>query len=746
MSNPSSATILQYWHHNLWRSSLNKLFIPKQDNFQFIEINDVIFQQSSSEQWVAPFVGKKENEEVYWIPFWIPCSSNQLPWMAPAHFEALIGQSPFSEQLHAFDDWCRFEWLTEEGSLIFDDWAKALKACKSLFDKLSDNQWQERLKALGFSLIDKAVVINVFPNQSNQTKLLKAYASYEECETSSELGGSELIEKAKTLCGHISAAQALTEQELKSAVHALNLEEGQLLAIKAPIGSNKEKWLSTVLASMVVNAALKNQNIASIYAVKKCGIYQYQVQAKLSEQNHTLQEIYGTFLQGLKIAVELSNLQESIEENDIDIDETQETIIFLQQQDEEFEHQLGQLLKLQSEFIKKTTRRSFWSWLLPQPKLNTQDLKYFTHGLGEENLINQESISKFIIDKMRHLKVQRTKIHQQLVENVEITASVRGTKERWLTWLKENVSASYQSHNIISDVAYVQAHFGEKLYALVVTTMGTWQKVEQIKQGDLLIIEDANRLLPQEIVPMLAEVKTAIFLGDNQDISACASMSAMPEEWDLKAHGLEDEECIEQLQYKGMLASTGNAFSVALANCAYQQLLEHGIYSANLSLSEHTVHELQYHTIQATGFCEHKGNALINLGEATAIVKWMISGPLSKALNETVIVTLFPLQKEIILQQLQAHGLACEVMTCYELPNRQWLNVVFSPVYTQKDSRPFIFDQGEHLLYSIIARAINNLWIIGDLGIFDSKMHSPSGHLAKRLFMKNKEEVVAVLD
>ncbi|MBI2790439.1 MAG: hypothetical protein HYX61_00660 [Gammaproteobacteria bacterium] len=743
MSTPSSAAILTYWHHNLWRSALNKLSIPKQYNFQFINSKEVSFPQSSSNQWVAPFVGKKENEEEYWIPLWIPCSDNQLPWMPPIHFEALLGQSPFSEQLHSFDDWCRFEWLTEENTLAFDTWAKVLKSCKKLLDNLSDKTWQERIKELGFTLLDQVIVIEQKPEKCQQTKLLESYASYDESECKPQLTNSELYENTKLLCGQLSGVRPLTGQELISAVHALLLAEGELIAIKAPIGSDKEKWLSTVLASFEVNAALKNQTIPSIVSFNQSELYKYHFEVNI-DQGNSLQACYDIYLQGLKLASELSILQETIEEDDIDIDETQSDILDLQLQDEEYEEQLGALQSLQAEFIKKTTRRSFWSWFLPSPKLNIQDLQYFTQALGEENLIDKESVGRLIIEKMRYLKVKRTKIHQELVESVEMTARVKGIKERWVTWLKDNTAAGYQSQDLLSDIAHLQSHFGQKLYALIATKPGFWQKTDKILDADLLIVDNANRLLPQEILPLLGDVKRAIFLGDNQDITAFAVMSAMPEEWDLKAYGFDDEECIEQLQYKGMLASTGNAFSVALSNSSYQQLLEHGINSANLSLSENDHQPLHYHCLQVGGASEPKGNALINQDEATAIVNWLVTGPLITALHNTLIVTPFPSQKELIEQQLQAKSLTCDVMTCCELPDKQWQNVVFSPVYTSKDQRPFIFDQGDHLLYAIITRAKNNLWIVGDLGIFDSKMHSPSGNLAKRLFAVEKERVAEI--
>jgi hypothetical protein len=243
------------------------------------------------------------------------------------------------------------------------------------------------------------------------------------------------------------------------------------------------------------------------------------------------------------------------------------------------------------------------------------------------------------------------------------------------------------------------------------------------------------------VVPFLAKAKRALFLGDNQDISAFPVMSALPEEWDLKYHQLDDEELMEQLQYKGMLAGTGNAFSVALANSAYQKFSDHGMFLADLSLSTNaTLPKL--HALNEPGESKSAGNALINEQEATKIAAWL-KRDLSNELSQTAIVTPFIAQKELMLAKLKAQNIDCEVLTFCEVTEKQWSNIDFSPVYTQKDQRPFIFDQGEQLLYSITVRALHHLWVVGDLSIFDPKMHSPSGNLAKLLFEKEPEQALA---
>jgi hypothetical protein len=148
------------------------------------------------------------------------------------------------------------------------------------------------------------------------------------------------------------------------------------------------------------------------------------------------------------------------------------------------------------------------------------------------------------------------------------------------------------------------------------------------------------------------------------------------------------------------------------------------------------------HALNEPGESKSAGNALINEQEATKIATWLKTDILSKELSQTAIITPFIMQKELIVAKLKAQNIYCEVLTFCELTEKQWSNIVFSPVYTQKDQRPFIFDQGEQLLYSITIRALHHLWVIGDLSIFDPKMHSPSGNLAKLLFEKEREQVL----
>ncbi|MBN9287483.1 MAG: hypothetical protein BGO43_02005 [Gammaproteobacteria bacterium 39-13] len=781
-------SVIQYWQHGLWYSQFNQLSISEEAGFHFVDRADLInenavsfLSQQNAIVWIAPFAGKRA-DNTYWAPLWIPaiieegklCLTNkEIPWLAPAHCDALFGQSPFVEQIHCFDDWLRFEWLTAENTLSFETWQEVFEACSALFDELSDNQWQQSINSLGITLLTQVFVFQAadpLPPTEAISPLLRAYAEVEESYPKAQFELPELFTHAKILSGQFPHRAALTVNEYEAALHAVSLNEGESIAVKSTPRCKPESVVSAVIASHLVQSELSQKPFPSIYllttplSIKKWSLEKVEQNGDDFEALQACYKIYATGLELGSAFLSLQEEEETLGELDAQIEE-------LQRQDESFEEQLVQLEKAQREWQQKN-KRGFWSWFLPSKKCSVQESKDLAKVLGQE-ASDPKEIKALFIEKARQIKVQRTKIHQALVEVVESSALQRGVSTRWLEWLTQNVSPLLESETLNHQLCAIHAMFGQKLFQLALSCREnsassflsseaipfyhgwvlqrldwknlTWQSVHQIEDfADLLIIEQANRLLPQQMMPLLARTHRSVFFGDNQDLSTAPLMSAVPQEWALKKYELDEEETIEQLQFKGMLLGTGNAFSVALANSTYQQLLDHGMYSSTLSLHAEvgTATCLNYHGEMVQGQSASKGNMRINSQEASAIATLLSKGSL--VLETTVVVTPFQAQKDIILQELKTKNLSCEVLTFYELYDKQWTHVIFSPVYTSKDQRPFIFDQGDHFLYSIIARATENFWVVGDLTIFDAKTHSPSGHLARVLH--GQKRAVASVD
>lgn len=786
----TTRSIVQYWQEGLWRSQLNHLFIKKSPDFHLIDKNSLIdetplpiFARQDEIIWIAPIVGYREQDNTYWVPLWIPASfqagklsltSKELPWLVPAQCDPLLGQSLLIEPIHCFDDWLRFEWLNAENTLAFENWSQALEACLALLDELSGDCWQVHLVCMGITLLDQLFILPSVNKLSSRIEeispLLNAYAEIEDILPQNQFNLMQLYESAKLLQGQFPGQTPLSLDEFKTAAHTISLAQGELIAVKSSQSDAKLKVVTTVVASWLVNTILNQKPFPSLYLLAPLycrGIWAFPTIKRIEDEVKVLQTDYQEYIKGLDLGIAHLTLQEN---ESIALDEFEEIdsldaqIEDLQQQDERYEQQFIALAKAYEKWQQKT-KKSIWDTLfLRSKKLTQQEHQTLISLLGQE-ITPSTDVKKRFVERMREITVQRTKNHQVLVELVEQRGAQKGALTRWLTWLSEKTQKSIENQTVDNQLCIVQSIMGQSLFKLAFSLQekvplpmpvqsvypgwglykfdadkGQWCACEQIETAaQWLIIDQANTLLPQQVAPFLAKAQRALFWGDNQDLIALPSMSAVPEEWALQKYALSDEEIVEQLHYKGMLLGTGNAFSVALINSTYHQWFDESLTSSAFSLNtQNEDQKLQYHGVMVEGQSEQKANMLINKPEAIAIVSW-INEHLSST-NDTVIVTPFQAQKEILLHLLQAEKLTCEVFTFYELADKHWQNIIFSPVYTHQDKRPFLFDQGDHLFYSMVKRAIDHLWIIGDLKIFDPKTHSPSGHIAKKLF-KEKQAI-----
>ena len=248
---------------------------------------------------------------------------------------------------------------------------------------------------------------------------------------------------------------------------------------------------------------------------------------------------------------------------------------------------------------------------------------------------------------------------------------------------------------------------------------GAWRASAQLAAGCLFLLE-AHCLFSVQVLPLLSQVSRAVIVGDQKALLPRPFLSAVTEERSLPAALLAaleascEEEGVEELQYRGMLAGGGNAFTVASTSLAPQ------IYLASPRLPD-------FYAVNAPGGAG---------GESQAIRRWCEDLELEEAedLSEILIVTPYKKQADLLSLELTSLTAAGAAIYCVDqLPARQWDTVIFSPASQMGDPRPFVFDEGEALLASVVARARCALWVIGDLRIFDVRMHSASGNLAKKL-------------
>ncbi len=745
MHNP----ILSLWHSNIWRSDLNHLEVPCQPYFEFIErkaLEQGTLLKEEGARWIAPLYAIRQNN-TYWIPVWIPIeikdnkitlSTKSLPWMPPAHTESL-GSSPFAGGMHFVDEFLRFEWLDENNQLASESWHEGRALIENLLDELSNNTWQNWLAIQGLSLSDNVIVIDekqLVKESKSANALSTNYAFMDEFEAKQQLTLMQGLVKAALLCSQ-KDPRPLSAGAFMSSIHTMILEQGEILGVKAPVGSDNEKFIDSIVTSKLIHSYLEKQSQPLIlkYKMGQVFLYDFTIDEKKAQDVRAVMAIVE---QGLDLAVKIVDILDNIADQYTD-DETQETIAQLQAEDEIYEKQLTRLIQLQTEYVNKKRRHALVSWLLPSKKTSQKDLAKIAHEIDEPDIVSQETLVSVLSDRIRQTKVSRTKIHQQLVDLVEQNATLMGAKNRWEQWLKANVSVN-ENATLEEQILAMQGEFSHKIYNIGLV-QGQWRAIEKIQDCEMLIVEDSQKLLPAQLAQYLPFAQRVICLGDSQDITALPLMSPATEEWELARFNLHDEITIEQLQYKGMLFSTGNAFSVALVNSTYQEIYDHSVQLSSFSIASNDEYELQYHALAVNGASNISDNRYINEMQAQFIAQWLTTGPLVNELQRTAIITPFMSQKVLLKQKLKAQYINCEVFTFDELPAKQWQNIIFSPVYSAHDQRPFVFDQGDNMLYSLQRRSTKNIWVIGDLGIFDARMHSPSGNLAKKLFA-NKVQMV----
>lgn len=373
------------------------------------------------------------------------------------------------------------------------------------------------------------------------------------------------------------------------------------------------------------------------------------------------------------------NMPENVEANSLN-----ENLLKLQNQDERLEKRLTQLKSWQQD-KKLLGKKPIFAWF---GKAKMNDIIFAEmEAVLEEKILDKTHISTQLSHAIRKITVERTKIHQQIVDIVESP--------------KDNIHLKTS---------------GWILFKL--TTNHTWQAVWDIPaQMHNLIVDEANQMLPNQLLPYLHAITNIIYLGSENALSAMPLMSFYEDEINLKKYAL-DEETIEEMQYRGMLLSNGDLFKVAKQSC-----------SQTINLMGENASPCVIQAIAVQGESTQINNQWQNEQEAQFIAKWLAN---YEGKERAALVTPFFCQKLCLQNAIQSAGITLPIFTFYELMAETFEEIIFSPVYQFESPRPFVFDQDEKLLKLMMAKA-KKLWLIGDIRIFDAKMHSPSGSVGKRL-------------
>lgn len=741
--------ILTYWQQGYWQAQQNRFCIPSncfsslfpahksKTVSHFPWLATVPFKGLV---WIAPLIYQAPKKDGYLVPLWLPgeildgrlrLSQQHLPWIPACLFGAI-----FSRPLECFDEWLGFECIDNEGTYLFQDWNALYEATLSLLDNLSEGGWEQQLRIMGYTLSDTVGVVEgaqlaiVSPPFS---PLLLQYASIEEQVPKLQWDEDTLIEKMPIVFPYRDE-NTLSWESIKACVHALCLQEGELLAIKTSVSSEKYTFLKTLLYSIWAGNMKEGKVSQSI-----C------IYTPHPEQIHTVFSQLPTSTSqaltahGIALANTFFKLQTEIEQEDI--------VKKIQKKDAKAE----KLLTILDQYQKAEQAQ----------QANHTLLKKGLTVLFSSKKTRQERARKVKVwsERVRALKVRRAKLNRELIEAVEQLTVSRRARQAWHAWLQENnldyLKDSQDRRECMHAILMLGSVYSVETVPKTKQSSST-QHLYRVEQGrleaiesitapiDLMIIDEANRLLPQEVIPWLNHARSALFLGNVLDLQPCRPTGSFQEHWDLRIHGLHEEETVEQLCCKQMLIASGNAFTVALSNSSYKEKQDFDIFCATLALPAYSVETFEF--IDIAGESEVRGQEYVNKLEAEKVVHWLQTGALRHAHPACVVVTPFQAQKRLILQLLEKADVLCPVHTFEDFPFLQWEQVVFSPVYTVKNARPYLFDQGEHFLHSVMMRAKKCFWVIGDKRIFNVTTHSPSGWLAKRLFAHVKNGCNASVD
>ncbi|HKY69711.1 MAG TPA: hypothetical protein VJ205_02325, partial [Gammaproteobacteria bacterium] len=287
-------------------------------------------------------------------------------------------------------------------------------------------------------------------------------------------------------------------------------------------------------------------------------------------------------------------------------------------QDNALERQQSTLFKLtkrwQAHQARHTFLNKYFKWIPGRKKKQVAFSKKIIEACEANHLLDDLKetlpLSEKLTTKIRQLKVQRAKIHRDIVTISDVLTAREGAKHRFLCHLQKYLPDSVSFHqnwiklSFFETFSVLQSLMGQRLLALayyyyLTSFLIDWKKagtldldsilVQTLSQGmltslsnaasqkevmfDLALIDEAQNKLPMRPTGWLAKSRLAIFLGDDTRPILVPPTTPFLDDFDAKFFALADtEEELEDLQLQGMLATTGCAFEVAKKRSYFQEL------------------------------------------------------------------------------------------------------------------------------------------------------------------------------
>lgn len=292
---------------------------------------------------------------------------------------------------------------------------------------------------------------------------------------------------------------------------------------------------------------------------------------------------------------------------------------------------------------------------------------------------------------------------------------------------------------------------------------------------DLLVVDEAGQVSPELSGAMFALARQALVVGDVKQIEPVWSVPESVDEGNARRRLTRP---FDALRLQGATASSGSTMLMAQHVSPYR--LENGQGSQRgMFLAEHrrSVPEIIEYCnrlayggrlrkmrpslvdypwphmgyVHVKGESERRGGSRQNLREAMTLVGWLAENRdeletyYEKPIDEVVsVITPFAAQRELLFKTLREHKLTLsKVGTVHALQGGERPVILFSTVYTSRDSGPYFFDRGVNMLNVAVSRARDSFLVFGDMDILDPAANTPSGLLARFLFPKEENEITS---
>lgn len=366
-----------------------------------------------------------------------------------------------------------------------------------------------------------------------------------------------------------------------------------------------------------------------------------------------LQTKYAEYLSGLEIAQAWLETHSQLEARYASQGGLDNTLQQLQHADQELEADYQQCYRAQKIWRDMLESRSLAKTVfdhLPvfqakrQEKIENFLKKYCSDLTTPEMSITQdfESVTRFLTEKLRQIRVERAKQHTLLTKVCDDMASRSHWQRKWvdwqqqffyqdqlpaLPWLEKDKSDLciqeetqwYLDQALRTELFWLAVHYWEATWLsesesyfkaydqeyLPVKTAVDWQYyamlghafivpfaeihsvfeqafAEKTRVIDWLIVEETQRFLPMEVLSVLGKSNRVVALGDEYGMQPERAMTALQDVQALEKQALAhtDDE-IDELSYRGFLASSGSFYQLAQDKSFFKTESPYGLLPTN---------------------------------------------------------------------------------------------------------------------------------------------------------------------